>query len=191
MILFRFIVFGFLSVCLQVLPIFVLAGGADKKEVSIYDFKVIAMNGKDVSLGNYRGKVLMIVNTASKCGFTPQFEELEALYKKYKDQGFVVLGFPTNQFAKQDPGSNEEIANFCKLNYGVTFPMFRKIKVNGDESDPLFVFLKAQAPGFLGSERIKWNFTKFLIGKDGEVVKRYAPSTDPKKAMPLIESLLR
>ncbi|MCY4046231.1 MAG: glutathione peroxidase [Cellvibrionales bacterium] len=169
----------------------VFAEHPSNSEASIYDFSVVAMNGKTVPMRSYKGQVLMIVNTASKCGFTPQFEELEALYKAYKDEGFVVLGFPTNQFAKQDPGTNQEIAAFCKLNYGVTFPMFKKIEVNGDGADPLFQFLKAEAPGFLGSERVKWNFTKFLVGRDGKVVKRFAPSTSPKKAKPMIESQLK
>ena len=158
--------------------------------MSIYDFKVQARDGNQVDLGEYRDQVLVIVNTASKCGFTPQFGALEELYKEFGDQGLTVLGFPCNQFANQDPGSNDEIAEFCQVNYGVTFPMMAKIDVNGSDADPLFVWLTEQAPGFMGSKKIKWNFTKFLIGRDGEVLKRYSPQDDPKKMTEDIEAAL-
>ncbi|RZI95479.1 MAG: glutathione peroxidase [Rubrivivax sp.] len=131
-------------------------------------------------LSQYKGKVLLIVNTASACGFTPQFGGLEELHKQYADKGLVVLGFPCNQFGSQDPGSNDEIAGFCSLNYGVTFPMMEKIDVNGSDADPLYKWLTAEAPGLLGTKAIKWNFTKFLVGKDGQVIKRYAPTDKPK-----------
>lgn len=146
---------------------------------SVYDFNCQTTAGKKQSLNDYRGKVLLVVNTASKCGFTPQFEGLETLYEKYREEGFEILGFPCNQFGKQDPGSNAEIMEFCQLNYGVSFPMFAKIEVNGSGTDPLFKHLKKEAPGALGTQRIKWNFTKFLIDPDGNVVKRYAPTDKP------------
>ena len=148
---------------------------------SIYDLSPGLITGQRQSLGEYRGKVMLIVNTASKCGFTPQYRGLEELYRKYRDQGFVVLGFPCNQFGGQEPGGAEEIASFCQINYGVTFPMFDKVKVRGKDTDPLFKYLKKMAPGFAGSEEIKWNFTKFLVDREGNVVKRYAPSTTPEK----------
>ena len=147
---------------------------------SVFDFTCQTSGGKTMPLDDFRGKVLLIVNTASKCGFTPQFAGLEELYEKYKDKGLVILGFPCNQFANQDPGSNDEIQEFCQLNYGVTFPMLGKIEVNGSGADPLFQHLKKEAPGALGSQRIKWNFTKFLVDADGNVVKRYAPTVKPK-----------
>jgi glutathione peroxidase len=147
---------------------------------NIYDFTCLTSGGEKRSLEEYRGKVLLVVNTASKCGFTPQFEGLEALYEKYRDKGLAVLGFPCNQFAKQDPGTNDEIQEFCQVNYGVSFPMFSKIEVNGDGADPLFKHLKQAAPGALGSKKIKWNFTKFLVDPEGKVLKRYAPMTKPK-----------
>jgi len=147
---------------------------------SIYDFKVNKISGEEVGLDTYKGKVLLLVNTASKCGFTPQFEGLEALYKDYHDEGLEILGFPCNQFLKQDPGSNSEIGEFCSLNYGVTFPMFSKIEVNGDNTHPLYKFLKSEAKGVLGTEKVKWNFTKFLVNKEGAVLKRYAPNVEPK-----------
>ena len=148
---------------------------------SIYDFEAQHMNGQTVPLAQYQGKVLLIVNTASACGFTPQFGGLQALHKQYADRGLVVLGFPCNQFGGQDPGSNEEIASFCQLNYGVSFPMMAKIDVNGANASPLYQWLCAEAPGLLGSKAIKWNFTKFLVGKDGRVVRRYAPQDAPEK----------
>ena len=133
---------------------------------------------------------MVVVNTASKCGFTPQFGALEELYKEFHDQGLTVLGFPCNQFANQDPGSNDEIAEFCQLNYGVTFPVMGKIDVNGSDAEPVFKWLTEEAPGFLGSKQIKWNFTKFLVGRDGEVIKRYSPKDDPKSMTPDIEAAL-
>ena len=157
--------------------------------MKLSDFTVRAMDGEAVSLAAYEGDVVLVVNTASKCGFTPQFEGLEQLYTTYRDQGFTVLGFPCNQFASQDPGTNEEIEQFCQLNYGVTFPMFAKIDVNGDGEDPLYTWLKAEQSGLLGGA-IKWNFTKFLIDRDGRVVKRFAPQTKPERLVDDIESIL-
>ena len=157
---------------------------------TIYDFEAQQMNGTNVPLSQYRGKVLLIVNTASECGFTPQFGGLEDLHKQYADQGLVVLGFPCNQFGSQDPGSNDEIASFCQLNYGVSFPMMAKIDVNGATASPLYQWLAAEAPGLLGSKAIKWNFTKFLVGKDGRVLRRYAPQDAPKKLGKDIEAAL-
>ena len=156
----------------------------------IYEFKGITMQGKEVSLSEFKGKVLLIVNTASKCGFTPQFKGLEALYKEYKDKGLEILGFPCNQFGHQDPGSNDEINQFCEMNYGVTFPMFQKIDVNGENTHPLFKHLKEQAPGLLGTQAIKWNFTKFLVDKNGKVVDRYAPTDTPDKIAKDIAKLM-
>ena len=155
----------------------------------IYGFAPQDRAGNAKSLEDYRGQVLLIVNTASKCGFTPQFAGLEELYERFKEREFTVLGFPCNQFGGQDPGSNEEITEFCQLNYGVSFPMFGKIEVNGGDADPLFKHLKDAAPGTLGN-RIKWNFTKFLINRKGEVVKRYAPTTKPEAIAADIEALL-
>lgn len=157
---------------------------------SIYGFSPADAKGRAVALKDYEGQVLLIVNTASKCGFTPQFEGLEAVFMRFKDKGFTILGFPCNQFGKQDPGSNDEIMEFCQLNYGVSFPMFGKIDVNGKDTEPLFKHLKSAAPGALGSEGIKWNFTKFLVSKEGDVVKRYAPSTKPEAIAADIEALL-
>lgn len=157
---------------------------------SIYDFEVNTISGKQVPLESYKDKVLLIVNTASKCGFTPQFTGLEALYSELHEEGLEILGFPCNQFLKQDPGSDSEISEFCSLNYGVTFPMFSKIEVNGDNTHPLYRYLKAEAKGLLGSEKIKWNFTKFLVNRDGEVIKRYAPNTEPKDIAADIKALL-
>jgi glutathione peroxidase len=146
---------------------------------SVYDFQARQIDGTEVPLSRYKGQVLLIVNTASKCGFTPQFEGLEALHKKYAGQGLAVLGFPSNQFGNQDPGTNEEIGAFCVQNYGVSFPMMEKIEVNGPGAAPLYKWLTKEAPGLLGSTAIKWNFTKFLIGKDGRVLKRYASLDTP------------
>lgn len=160
---------------------------ADK---SIYDFSVKSAIGETQSLSQYKGKVLLIVNVASKCGFTPQYEGLEKLYTKYKDKGLMILGFPCNQFGAQEPGSNEEVQKFCKLTYGVTFPVMAKLDVNGDKADPLYVFLKSKAGGLLGTEAIKWNFTKFLISKDGNKIERFAPQTEPKDLEKHIEKLL-
>lgn len=157
----------------------------------LYDINVPLGNGESTDLRGLEGKVALIVNTASKCGFTPQFDGLEKLHQKYGEQGLVVLGFPCNQFMNQDPGSNDEIASFCRINYGVTFPMHAKIEVNGDNAHPLFAHLKKQAPGLLGSTRIKWNFTKFLVGRDGKVLKRYAPKTTPAEIAADIEAELK
>ncbi len=147
---------------------------------TVYDFQAQQIDGKSVDLKQFKGKVMLIVNTASACGFTPQFAGLEALHKTYADQGLVVLGFPCNQFGAQDSGSNDEIADFCQMNYGVSFPMMSKIDVNGTQAHPLYQWLAAEAPGLLGSKSIKWNFTKFLVGKDGQVLKRYAPTDTPE-----------
>jgi glutathione peroxidase len=160
-------------------------------EKTVYDFTVKTGLGLDYALGELAGKVTLIVNVASKCGFTPQYEGLEALFKKYQDKGLRVLGFPCNQFGGQEPGSNEEIQNFCRLNFGVTFPVLGKIDVNGEGTAPLYAHLKAKAPGILGSEAIKWNFTKFLVGKKGEVLGRYAPKTKPEDLEADIEKVLQ
>ncbi|MFN2340685.1 MAG: glutathione peroxidase [Halanaerobium sp.] len=157
--------------------------------MSVYDFKAKDIMGQEVELADYKAKVLMIVNTASECGLTPQFSGLEELYQEYKEQGFEILGFPCNQFANQDSGTNEEIKEFCQLNYGVTFKMFEKIKVNGNQAHPLFKYLKKETGSLLGGI-IKWNFTKFLIDREGNVVQRYAPTTEPEKTREDIENLL-
>ncbi len=157
---------------------------------SIYDFEAVQMNGQTLALSEMRGKVMLIVNTASACGFTPQFGGLEKLHQSYKDQGLSVLGFPCNQFGNQDPGNNESIASFCQLNFGVSFSMMEKIMVNGPQAHPLYQWLCAEAPGLLGSKAIKWNFTKFLVGKDGRVLKRYAPMDKPEKLSRDIEAAL-
>jgi len=157
---------------------------------SLYDFDAQSIDGKPVPLRQYEGKPLLIVNTASACGFTPQFGGLEKLHQTYGARGLVVLGFPCNQFGSQDPGSNDEIASFCQLNYGVSFPMMGKIDVNGAQAHPLYQWLTAEAPGLLGSKAIKWNFTKFLVGKDGRVLKRYAPQDAPEKLASDIEAAL-
>ena len=157
---------------------------------SIYDFEVLNLHKEKTTLAPYRGKVMLIVNTASRCGFTPQFEGLEKLYKNHKHEGFVVLGFPCNQFGAQEPLSEPQIENFCRLDYGVTFPVFAKIDVNGAASHPLYRHLKQNAPGVLGSEIIKWNFTKFLIDRNGAVIRRYAPSTTPESIEADIKKLL-
>ncbi len=158
--------------------------------MTVYDFKVSARDGSLVDLADYRGQVLIIVNTASKCGLTPQFDDLERLYQDYKDQGLTILGFPCGQFANQEPGTADEAEEFCRLNYGVTFPIMDKIDVNGSDADPLFVWLTEQAPGFMGSKAIKWNFTKFLIGRDGEIIKRFSPKDSPTKMVADIEAAL-
>jgi len=157
---------------------------------TLYDTEVETIDGSKKTLRDLEGKVALIVNTASQCGFTPQFGGLEQLYQRFKDRGFVVLGFPCNQFGAQDPGSNGEIAGFCQKNYGVSFPMHAKIEVNGSDAHPLFAQLKKAAPGLLGSERIKWNFTKFLVDSKGHVVKRYAPTTKPDEIATDVEALL-
>lgn len=157
---------------------------------TVFDFKADSLAGKPVDLSQYKGKVLLIVNTASKCGFTPQYEGLESVYKQFKDQGVEVLGFPCNQFGSQEPGAEDEIGAFCQKNYGVSFPMFAKIDVNGDAAHPLYKHLKKASPGLLGTEGIKWNFTKFLVRKDGTVYKRYAPTTKPEELTDDIAKLL-
>ena len=157
---------------------------------SLYDFSAASIRGEAADFGAQRGKVFLIVNTASACGFTPQFAGLEQLWKDYKDRGLVVVGFPCNQFGHQDPGANGEIENFCQKNYGVSFPMMAKVQVNGSDAHPLWQWLKGEAPGLLGTQAIKWNFTKFLVGKDGHVVKRYAPTEDPDKMRADIEAAL-
>ncbi|MCG3112287.1 MAG: glutathione peroxidase [Candidatus Manganitrophus sp. SB1] len=157
---------------------------------SVHEFKARAITGEEIPLDNYKGKALLIVNTASACGYTPQYAGLEALHKKYQDRGFAVLGFPCNQFGKQEPGSETEIAAFCKKNYGVTFPMFAKVDVNGDQAHPLFDYLKKSLPGLLGTEPIKWNFTKFLIDKEGKPIERFAPATKPESIEKTVETLL-
>ena len=157
---------------------------------SIYDFEAQSIDGQPAALSTQRGKVMLIVNTASACGFTPQFEGLEKLWKTYADKGLVVLGFPSNEFGGQDPGSDGEIQSFCQLNYGVSFPMMSKVKVNGAQAHPLWQWLTKEAPGLLGTEGIKWNFTKFLVGRDGRVIKRYAPADKPESLAADIEAAL-
>ena len=157
---------------------------------SLFNFSCKDVNGNEKNLSQLQGKVTLVVNTASKCGFTPQYKGLEDLYQKYKEQGLEVLGFPCNQFGNQEPGSNNEIEEFCTLNYGVTFPMFSKVDVNGDSADPLFKFLTSNKKGLLGSSKIKWNFTKFLVDKDGNPVKRFAPTKTPEQISEDIEEIL-
>ena len=159
-------------------------------DATIYDFSAKDIKGNEISLADYQGKVLLIVNTASKCGFTPQFEGLQNLHKELGDKGFEVLGFPCNQFLSQDPGDEDAISQFCCLNYGVSFPMFAKIEVNGEGTHPLFRFLKKEAKGLMGSEKVKWNFTKFLVDSNGQVVRRYAPTAKPEEIRADIEKLL-
>ena len=158
--------------------------------MSIYDFEALSIDGASVPLSRYRGQVMLIVNTASACGFTPQFGGLEKLHQQYGPQGLTVLGFPCNQFASQDPGDNAQIADFCQRNYGVSFQMMGKIEVNGAGAHPLYQWLTAEAPGLLGSKAIKWNFTKFLVGRDGRVIKRYAPMDKPENITSDIEAAL-
>jgi len=157
----------------------------------LFDFSARTLSGAPAPLAAHRGKVLLIVNTASKCGFTPQYAGLQKLHETYGERGLVVMGFPSNQFGQQEPGDHAEIAQFCEINYGVGFPMFEKVDVNGADTHPLFKHLKAEAPGLLGSEAIKWNFTKFLVGRDGKVFKRYAPQTSPADLAHDIEKLLQ
>jgi glutathione peroxidase len=161
----------------------------DEDAMGIYDISATLNDGKEKKLGAYKGKVLLIVNTASKCGFTPQYKGLQELYAKYRDQGFELLAFPSDQFGHQEPGSDEEIKSFCELNYGVEFPLFSKIDVNGSNEHPLYKFLKSEKGGLLG-DSIKWNFTKFLVDKQGNVVERYAPTTPPDRIAGDIEKLL-
>ncbi len=157
---------------------------------SIYDFEAKDINGNVKKLSEFKGSALLVVNTASKCGFTPQFDGLEKLFKNYSNKGFQILGFPCNQFGSQEPGDENEIKNFCSLTYNVTFPMFAKVEVNGNNAHPLYKYLKKNSKGFLGTEFIKWNFTKFLIGKNGEVLKRYAPTDTPDEIAKDLEELL-
>ena len=157
---------------------------------TVYDFEAQTITGQTVPLKDFQGRVLLIVNTASQCGFTPQFKGLQALWQQYETQGLTVLGFPSNEFGHQDPGSNDEISSFCELNFGVSFPMMAKIEVNGKGAHPLYQWLKSEKPGLLGSEGIKWNFTKFLVGRDGRVLKRYAPQDAPEKIAKDIEAAL-
>ena len=157
---------------------------------SIFDFEAVSIDGKPVPLSAQRGKVMLIVNTASACGFTPQFAGLETLWTSYRDNGLVVMGFPSNEFGGQDPGSDGEIASFCQINYGVSFPMMSKVQVNGSQAHPLWKWLTREAPGILGSKAVKWNFTKFLVGRDGKVLKRYAPTDKPESIRDDIEAAL-
>lgn len=159
--------------------------------MSVFNFTVYDNKSSEKKMSDYQGKVLLIVNTASKCGFTPQYDGLEALYKKYADQGFEVLAFPCNQFGKQEPGSSEEIKEFCQLNFSTTFPLFQKVDVNGKDASDLFEFLKQKAPGVLGTKSIKWNFTKFLVDRTGESVQRFAPKVKPEDLISEIERLLK
>lgn len=164
--------------------------GENKVEKNFYSLSVKKADGTEQSLSDFKNKVVVVVNVASRCGFTPQYEGLEKLYESYKDKGLVVLGFPCNQFGAQEPGSDQEIQSFCKLKYGVSFPIFKKVDVNGDAADPLYKWLKSSAPGFAGTEAIKWNFTKFLINKNGKVVERFAPQTKPEELESHISKLL-
>jgi len=166
---------------------------SELKEPTVYAFSAESLDGRAISLADFSGKVLLIVNTASKCGFTPQYAGLEELYKRYQDQGLAVLGFPCNQFGAQEPGTSEEIGQFCERNYGVSFPIFAKIDVNGSDAHPLFKFLKSEKSGLFGAiglDAIKWNFTKFLVDRSGKVVERFAPATSPADIAPAIEKLL-
>jgi glutathione peroxidase len=163
---------------------------AMRTDQTLSDFSANRLDGKPQPLADYAGQVVLVVNVASKCGLTPQYEGLEALYRQFGERGLVVLGFPCNQFAEQEPGTSAEIAEFCELNYGVSFPLFERIDVNGDGAHALYRWLKSSAPGILGSEAIKWNFTKFLLDRDGRVVERYAPTTEPADIAPDIEKLL-
>ncbi len=157
---------------------------------TVYEFSATTIDGKPRALADYRGKVLLVVNTASKCGFTPQYKGLEAIYRQFKDRGFAVLGFPCNQFGEQEPGEDATIAEFCERNFGVSFPLFAKVDVNGADAHPLFKHLTSEKKGLLGTGAIKWNFTKFLIGKDGKVIERYAPTTSPEDLVKDIEKAL-
>lgn len=169
----------------------ILKDELDKIMSSVYEYSAQSITGDKIALNQYKDQVLLVVNTASKCGFTPQYKGLETLYQDFKAQGFSILGFPCNQFASQESGSEDEISQFCELNFGVTFPLFAKIDVNGVDAHPLFNHLKTSAKGLMGSESIKWNFTKFLVNKDGEVIKRYAPTTKPEAIRSDIEKLLK
>ncbi|MFJ8528992.1 glutathione peroxidase [Bacillus sp. NPDC094106] len=158
--------------------------------MTVYDFSAKTITGEEKSLRDYEGKVLLIVNVASKCGFTPQYKGLQSVYEKYKEQGFEILGFPCNQFGGQEPGTEDEITSFCELNYGVSFPMFAKVDVKGKEAHPLYTYMTEQAPGIFGMKAVKWNFTKFLVGRDGKVIDRFAPKTKPEDLEKEIEKIL-
>ena len=160
------------------------------KHATVYEFQALSIDGLPADFASQRGKVLLVVNTASACGFTPQFGGLEALWAKYRDRGLVVVGFPSNEFGQQDPGSNDEIGAFCQRNYGVSFPMMAKVQVNGAKAHPLWAWMKAEAPGLLGSTSVKWNFTKFLIGRDGRLIRRYAPTDTPESLESDIQAAL-
>lgn len=177
----------------HIIAALLLTFGLHAQEVSmpdIYTFEVTTIDGETTTLAPWRGKVMLIVNVASKCGFTPQYDGLEALYEKYKERGFVVLGFPCNQFGSQEPGTDAQIADFCRINFGVTFPMFSKIEVNGDDAHPLYQYLKEEQGGTLGFDAIKWNFTKFLVDRTGQVTARFSPAATPESLEEEIEALL-
>jgi len=174
---------------LSLLFFFALSIFGQENKTSFYQFSAKSLQGNEIKMDAYKGKVVLVVNTASKCGFTPQYKDLEALYKKYSSKGLVILGFPCNQFASQEPGSSEEIAKFCTLNYDVTFPMFSKIEVNGDNADPIYKYLKKSLAGTI-TDDIKWNFTKFLLDRNGKPVKRFTSAVNPKDITPEIEKLL-
>ena len=184
-----------MSVRIAFLLLLALLGGSamaqnnNNSMESIYDFTAVASNGQEINFKDFEGKVLLIVNTASKCGFTPQFDGLEKLNEKYRDRGLVIIGFPCNQFAQQDPGTDSEIEDFCRLNYGVTFQIMKKIDVNGKDAHPIFKYLRHQTRGLFG-DKVKWNFTKFLISRDGKTVKRFAPMVTPEKMEGSIEKML-
>ena len=178
-----------LILCISLFSVYSSMAQENKSYGSFYQFKANSLQGKEISMKEYAGKVILVVNTASKCGFTPQYEGLEKLYKEYKDKGLVILGFPCNQFANQEPGSAEEISKFCTLNYGVNFPLFMKIDVNGNKADPIYKYLKVALPGTLGND-IKWNFTKFLLDRKGKPVKRYGSVVKPEDITKDIEKLL-
>lgn len=180
------------TLLLSVIPLTIQAGEAmTKHQKMFYDYNATSIIGEEISMSQYKGKVVLVVNTASKCGFTPQYEGLQKLYEKYKDEGFVILGFPCNQFNQQEPGSEKEIKTFCTTNYHISFPLFEKIEVNGDKTHPLYKFLKSEATGFLWTKSIKWNFTKFLIDTEGKVLTRYGSSTKPKDIETDISKLLK
>ena len=177
-------------ICLLGLLSLTLTLQAGDKMNTFYTYKATDIKGVEHTMSEYKGKVILVVNVASKCGFTPQYEGLQELYEQYEKEGLVILGFPSNQFKEQEPGTNAEIQNFCKVNYGVTFPLFEKIDVNGEHAHPLYVFLKKEATGFLGSESIKWNFTKFLVDTKGKVLERYGSTTKPESIEDDIKALL-
>ena len=179
-----------IKICLVGLLLYTFTAQAGDKMGTFYSYKATDIKGVEHTMSEYKGKVVLVVNVASKCGFTSQYEGLQKLYEKYKKEGLVILGFPSNQFKEQEPGTHEEIQNFCKVNYGVTFPLYEKIDVNGDNTYPLYKFLKQEATGFLGSKGIKWNFTKFLVDTKGNVLKRYGSSTKPESIDEDIKLLL-